>query len=138
MINLINANTAAENWTCKSRHRHAKVDQVLALLGWSETLLKQTLIGSRVKTKENFADTGTRDDLKTEFVEGLQALEREHGWTASEVPVDAWLRAVGWDQVFQDLPERDWYALTVCPVHRLAGTHSPRSNKEAVPPFPDV
>ena len=86
---------------------HAKVDQVLALLGLRENLLKQTLVGSRlsrVKTKENFADTGTRDDLHAEFDAGLKVLEKENGWTAQEVPVDGWLRAVGWDQVCRDLP----------------------------------
>ena len=123
IINLINDNTAAENWTCRSRHRHAKVDQVLALLGLSETLLKQTLIGSRVKTKENFADTGTRDDLRAEFEAGLAALEKKHGWRATEVKVEPWLRDMGWDQVFTDLPDSDWFSQAVAYVDWLEKSH---------------
>jgi len=123
IINLINDNTAAENWTCRSRHRHAKVDQVLSLLGLSELLLKQTLIGSRVNTKENFADTGTRDDLRAEFEAGLAALEKQYGWQATEVKVEAWLRQVGWDQVFTDLPDSDWFSQAVSYVDWLERNH---------------
>ena len=123
IINLVNDNTAAENWTCRSRHRHAKVDQVLSLLGLSETILKQTLIGSRVKTKENFADTGTREDLRAEFEAGLAALEKKYGWKAKEVEVEPWLRNVGWDQVFTDLPDSDWFSQAVSYLDWLEAKH---------------
>ena len=123
LINLINDNTAAEGWTTRSRHRHAKVDQVLALLGLSETLLKQTLVGSRVKTKANFADTGTRDDLREEFERGLKELEQKYGWTAQEVEVEPWLRDVGWDQVFTDLPDSDWFSQALSYTDWLERTH---------------
>ena len=54
LINLINDNTCAENWTCKDHHRDSKVDQVLSILGLSETLLKQSLYGTRVNIDKLF------------------------------------------------------------------------------------
>ena len=99
-----------ENWTERSRHRLAKVDQVLSIMGLSELLLKQTVVGSRVKTKENFADTGTRMERGRDFREGLAALEAKHGWVAVQVQVPDWLRQMGWDTLSKDLPSRDWYA----------------------------
>ena len=83
IIDMINDNTAAENWTERSRHRLAKVDQVLSIMGLSELLLKQTVVGSRVKTKDNFADTGTRMERGRDFREPGTCCPRGHTWLGS-------------------------------------------------------
>ena len=109
---MINDNTAAEHWTRRNRHRHAKVDQVLSIIGLSELLLKQTVVGSRVKTKENFADTGTRMITRSQdFVKGLKALEEQYGWKARRVEIPEWLRSMGWDALSKDLPMKEWWVL---------------------------
>ena len=123
IIDMINDNTAAENWTERSRHRLAKVDQVLSIMGLSELLLKQTVVGSRVKTKENFADTGTRMERGCDFRDGLAALEAKHGWVAVQVQVPDWLRQMGWDTLSKDLPSRDWYAQACSFLTWLETTH---------------
>ena len=85
MINMINDNTSAESWTCYSRHSHARIDHILSILGLCELLLRQTIVGSRVTTDRNFADTGTRDDKQSDYVVGIKELEKKHGWKAKEV-----------------------------------------------------
>ena len=124
LINLVNDNTAAEHWTTKDRHGDAKVDQVLSLLGLSETLLRQTLFGSRVKTGDNFADFGTRKDKKEEYQRGIAELERKHGWKATKVEVPHWLRKMGWTQLKEQVIEGDWYAQAMQFVQWLEDEHS--------------
>ena len=109
MIELINDNAAAENWTDGSGHRHHKCEQVLSTLGLIELLLKVTFVGARVNTKDNFADTGTREDLAQEFREGLKELEEKHGWVAKRCQVDSWLREVGWNNLTSAGPQSDWF-----------------------------
>ena len=112
IIDMINDNTAAENWTRRNRHRNAKVDQVLSIIGLSELMLKQTVVGSRVNTKENFADTGTRMITRSQdFVKGLKALEEQYGWKARRVEIPEWLRVMGWDALSKDLPMKEWWVL---------------------------
>ena len=72
-------------------------------------MLKHSIIGSRVRSKENFADTGTRPELASQFQEGLRKLEEQYGWQARKVEVPAWLRDMGWDALSKDLPPRDWF-----------------------------
>ena len=89
LIELVNDNSCAENWTNSDRHRDSKVDHILSMLGLSETLLKQSIFGSRVKSEENFADFGTRSDKSLLYEEGLAALEKKYGWKAEKVEVPA-------------------------------------------------
>ena len=106
----INDNTSAEAWTNSSRHKCAKVDQVLAFIGVLELILKQTHWGSRVSSDENFADTGTRPLTRAQdFWKGLAALEKVYGWKAKEVNVPDFLREVGWGLMDSEAPEKDWY-----------------------------
>ena len=124
IIDMINDNTAAENWTKKNRHRHAKVDQVLSIIGLSELLLKQTVVGSRVKTKENFADTGTRMITRSQdFKEGMAALEKKYGWTSQLCEIPDWLRTMGWDALSKDLPAKEWLAQASTFVQWLETEH---------------
>ena len=87
LLEFCNDNTPAENWTSRSRHRHSRVDEILSVLGFIELLLKQTMFGSRVPTKKNFADTGTRLDLHKAFITQLADLEHKYGWKAQQVPI---------------------------------------------------
>ena len=109
LIELVNDNTGAENWTNRDRHRDAKVDQILSMIGLSETLLKQSVYGSRVKSEDNFADFGTRSDKELLYKEGIAALEKKYGWKAKQVKVPSWLRDVGWTLVSNQASEGDWY-----------------------------
>jgi len=124
IIDMINDNTAAENWTKKNRHKHAKVDQVLSIIGLSELLLKQTVVGSRVRTKENFADTGTRMKTRSQdFLKGLQELEVKYGWTARQVKIPPWLRSMGWDALSKDLPPKEWWTIAIAFVTDVESKH---------------
>ena len=123
LINLINDNTAAEHWTSKDHHQDARVDQILSILGLSETMLKQTLIGSRVKTTENFADFGTRQDKAEDYKKGIAALEKKYGWIATRVEVPEWLRRMGWTQLRSQISEGDWYTQAVEYVRWLRSSH---------------
>lgn len=113
LVDMVNDNTAAENWTRNNHHACARVDQVLSVLGVYELCYRMTITGSRVKTEENFADTGTRDDLKVQYVEGLAELEKRYGWTATQVTIPHFLRHIGWDSLQRVVPESTWYALSV-------------------------
>ena len=97
---------------------------MLSLLGLSETLLRQTLFGSRVKTGDNFADFGTRKDKKEEYQRGIAELERKHGWKATKVEVPHWLRKMGWTQLKEQVIEGDWYAQAMQFVQWLEDEHS--------------
>ena len=113
MINNINDNVSAESWTSYSRHSHLRVDHILSTLGLSELLLKQTFYGTRVRTHENFADTGTRDKYEKEFHVGLVELGKKYGWEAKECELESFMRQVGWTAPGRELPEGDWYQLAL-------------------------
>ena len=59
-------------------------------IGLSELLLKQSVVGFRVRTSENFADTGTRMLTRSQdFRTGLRELEIKYGWKAKQVKIPA-------------------------------------------------
>jgi len=124
IIDMINDNTAAENWTKRNRHRNAKVDQILSVIGLSELLLKQSVVGSRVRTSENFADTGTRMLTRSkDFLTGLKELEAKYGWKAKQVKIPAWLRSMGWDALSKDLPPKEWWVLASSFISDVERSH---------------
>ena len=110
ILNMVNDNTAAQNWTDKNKHRSGRVDQILSVIGLFELTLKLTVWGSRVNTDENFADTGTRLEKRSQdFVKGLQELEQEHGWKAMELCVEDWVRDMGWNMLDSPKEDGSWY-----------------------------
>ena len=110
ILNMVNDNTAAQNWTDKNKHRSGRVDQILSVIGLFELTLKLTVWGSRVNTDENFADTGTRLEKRSQdFVKGLQELEQEHGWKAMGLCVEDWVRDMGWNMLDSPKEDGSWY-----------------------------
>ena len=100
ILSQINDNAAAEAWTEKGKHRHARVEQVLVLIALSEMMFKQSVMGARVNSKDNFADVPTRADRAGEFEEGLRKLGRDYKWKnpmGQKIEVEAWFRDFGMD-----------------------------------------
>ena len=115
-MKMINNNTSVESWTCYNRQSHARIDHILSILGLCELLLKQTIVGLRVSTDMNFADTGTRDDKQTDYLVGIKELEEKHGWKAKEVAneetMPKWLR-VDWTKQGHEVSEESWYEMAI-------------------------
>ena len=109
LVTLTNDNTAAESWTRSSKHDHARVDQILGVMGIFETVFKCRFWGDRVKSEDNFADLPTRSELHEKYKEELAEREKKFGWTASWVELDQDTVEMGWGQLHQNLPEQDWY-----------------------------
>ena len=123
LLNMINDNTAAEGWTRSSKHDHARVDQVLSVIGVFETLFKFRCWGSRVTSKDNFADLPTRSELQGQYVKELAKLEEKHGWQASWVELDSDTVELGWGQMHQQLPEQDWFEYASQALRRTEEEH---------------
>ena len=124
LLEFCNDNTSAENWTSRSRHRHSRVDDILSVLGFIELLLKQTMFGSRVPTKKNFADTGTRLDLHKTFITQLADLEHKYGWKAQQVPIpNAVRKRLPWDRAVKD-SNQDPCDVLIWLVHRFEALHA--------------
>ena len=138
LLQHINDNTCAENWTDRNRHRDHRVEQVLASTGLSELLLKLVSCGARVDTKANFADLGMRKDLEEKFWEELAKLEERYGWKATRVEVPGWLRKVGWDQVSTSGPESDWFRQALLWLDWLETSHPGLVEKQTGVPVAEV
>ena len=112
ILRMINDNTSAQSWTDFSRHRDPKVEQIIALMGLSELVLKQTVIGDRAITAQNFADNGTREELTEELLAGLRERAKKYGWkTEAGVAVEPpeWVRNYGYDLVAYDSLIPRWH-----------------------------
>ena len=123
IVSLGNDNTAAEHWTNRNHHRHARVDFVLSVLGLIELLYRITFIGERIATENNFADTGTRDARSPELLAGLEKLEKETGLKSEELDLPSWMYTISFDSLTRFTPEGEWFEFAIRCLERIEKKH---------------
>jgi hypothetical protein len=138
LLQMINDNTAAENWTRKSKHDHARVDQILSVIGVLETVFKFKLWGERVTSEDNFADGPTRKEKSAEHEAALAALEDKMGQKSSFVHLEAAVTDLGWDRAHDGEAEQDWYTYVVQVLKLIEGEHPGVAEKACGVPIGEI